>query len=226
MVSCCIDTCTACINKNWCLWSYEPAVEKSKDWMKSSCTGWVCGRIEGMELVQALFSGRDQWNQRIGHHSEGCSIPWQERMCSRYILQHIVKSRGKASCCSFLPWRWGAVIVKLTRSSCTVYRARACWLDFWCRPGSWWPICDIALSGVWASGDKWHYAPLAKSLSSSGVITCVMTHSLFPNARVEEMTEEVTHALDWVLHNIESHGGSPDKVWSVRLQFRICFLRW
>lgn len=71
---------------------------------------------------------------------------------------------------------------------------------------------DCSWLGVWASGDKWHYAPLAKSLSRSGIITCVMTHSLFPNAHMQEMADEISQALDWVLENIERHGGSAEQV--------------
>lgn len=69
-----------------------------------------------------------------------------------------------------------------------------------------------SLLGVWASGDTWHYSPMAATLAASGIVTCVMTHTLYPEAYVPEMTLDVSNALDWVFDNISSRGGSPDKV--------------
>ncbi|GMH33903.1 hypothetical protein BSKO_01737 [Bryopsis sp. KO-2023] len=74
------------------------------------------------------------------------------------------------------------------------------------------PVALFCHGGVWASGDPWNYAPLAATLAEGGVVTCVMTHTLYPNAVVPEMVLELSSALDWVFNNISKHGGSPDKV--------------
>ena len=53
--------------------------------------------------------------------------------------------------------------------------------------------------GVWASGAKWHYAPLATRLAQEGILTCIMEYSLYPSCEVNTMVEEVSTALDWVM---------------------------
>lgn len=57
--------------------------------------------------------------------------------------------------------------------------------------------------GVWATGSKWHYAPLATRLAEEGIVTCVMEYSLYPSCRTDTMVGEVSQALDWVL---DRHG--------------------
>ena len=61
------------------------------------------------------------------------------------------------------------------------------------------PIALFCHGGVWASGSKWHYAPLACLLAQCGVITAVMEYSLYPDAKTDTMVGEVSEALDWVL---------------------------
>jgi acetyl esterase/lipase len=67
-------------------------------------------------------------------------------------------------------------------------------------------------AGVWAAGESWHYAPLAASLARLGVITCVMQYSLYPDALVPQMVQEVAAAFDWTLANVGSYGGDASKV--------------
>ena len=45
--------------------------------------------------------------------------------------------------------------------------------------------CPVALfvhGGVWAVGEKWQFAPMASRLAEEGVVTCVATYTLFPQA--------------------------------------------
>ena len=60
----------------------------------------------------------------------------------------------------------------------------------------------MRVSGVWCSGEKWQYAPIAKELSMQGVVTCVMSYTLFPHATAQDIAAEVNAALDWVMGNI------------------------
>jgi acetyl esterase/lipase len=53
--------------------------------------------------------------------------------------------------------------------------------------------------GVWATGAKWHYAPLATRLAQEGILTCVIQYSLYPSCLTDTMVGEVSQALDWVL---------------------------
>lgn len=43
--------------------------------------------------------------------------------------------------------------------------------------------------GVWASGDRWHYAPLATRLAQAGVVCAVMSYTLYPEAMVRGRLE-------------------------------------
>eukprot|EP00890_Picochlorum_soloecismus_P006591 jgi/Picsp_1/757/NSC_04246-R1_protein len=61
------------------------------------------------------------------------------------------------------------------------------------------PIVLFCHGGIWASGCKWHYAPLASLLAQRGIITAVMEYSLYPDAKTDAMVGEVSEALDWVL---------------------------
>jgi acetyl esterase/lipase len=65
---------------------------------------------------------------------------------------------------------------------------------------------------VWAAGEAWHYAPLATSLARLGVITCVMQYTLYPDALVPQLVQEVAAAFDWALENVGSYGGDARKV--------------
>ena len=66
--------------------------------------------------------------------------------------------------------------------------------------------------GVWAHGERWHYAPMAARLAQAGVLTLVMSYSLYPKASASMQTAEVNDALNWSLSNAGKYGGNPDEV--------------
>ncbi|EIE21216.1 alpha/beta-hydrolase [Coccomyxa subellipsoidea C-169] len=74
------------------------------------------------------------------------------------------------------------------------------------------PVAVFCHGGVWASGAKWHYAPMATRLAQQGILTCVVEYSLFPEVRAPKMVAELSSALSWTLDNISQYGGSPAKV--------------
>lgn len=59
------------------------------------------------------------------------------------------------------------------------------------------------------AGEKWHYAPLATRLAQSGILACVVSYSLYPQAKAQDMVAELSQALTWTLDNIQKHGGDP-----------------
>lgn len=86
---------------------------------------------------------------------------------------------------------------------------------------------------MWAAGDSWHYAPLAASLARLGVITCVMQYTLYPDALVPQLVQEVSAAFDWALDNVAAYGGDANKVRATHqllantaLQLIIAMLSW
>ncbi|KAL3160057.1 hypothetical protein ABBQ38_009774 [Trebouxia sp. C0009 RCD-2024] len=74
------------------------------------------------------------------------------------------------------------------------------------------PVALFCHGGVWATGAKWHYAPMAKQLAQAGVLTCVLQYSLYPDALAPQMVDELSQALTWTFNNIAQHGGNPKQV--------------
>ena len=65
---------------------------------------------------------------------------------------------------------------------------------------------------IWATGERWHYAPMATRLAQAGVLTLVMSYTLYPQALAAEQAAEVGQALTWSLNNAAKLGGDPNKV--------------
>ena len=63
------------------------------------------------------------------------------------------------------------------------------------------PVALFIHGGVWAVGEKWQFAPMAHRLAEEGVVTCVATYSLFPQATAPRMWEEVSDALTFTMDN-------------------------
>ena len=53
---------------------------------------------------------------------------------------------------------------------------------------------------------------MASRLAEEGVVTCVATYTLFPQALCRQMWTEVSDAITWTLDNVGGFGGSPDRV--------------
>lgn len=74
------------------------------------------------------------------------------------------------------------------------------------------PVVLFCHGGIWATGEKWHYAPLATRLAQAGIVTAIMSYSLYPTAQAPEMAGEVSRALTWTLDNISRFGGDSKNI--------------
>ncbi|KXZ41379.1 hypothetical protein GPECTOR_510g480 [Gonium pectorale] len=74
------------------------------------------------------------------------------------------------------------------------------------------PVVFFVHGGVWASGETWQYAPLAARLAQAGVVVVVPTYTLYPEALVGTMVEEVSAALSWTFDNAARYGGDPSRI--------------
>lgn len=74
------------------------------------------------------------------------------------------------------------------------------------------PVMLFVHGGVWAAGERFHYAPMAVRCAQAGIITAVMSYTLYPEAKVPTMVDEVGAALDWTLENISTYGGDPSRL--------------
>ena len=84
------------------------------------------------------------------------------------------------------------------------------------------PCAHVSSPGLaaemWAclAGEKWHYAPMATRLAQCGILTCVVSYTLYPQAKARDMVAELSQALSWTLDNIQGYGGNPDQVQSTK----------
>ncbi|MEW5313171.1 MAG: hypothetical protein WDW38_004760 [Sanguina aurantia] len=74
------------------------------------------------------------------------------------------------------------------------------------------PVVFFVHGGVWASGEKWHYAPMAVRLAQEGCVVVVISYSMFPEVLCPAMVGEVSQALSWTLDNAAAYGGDPARI--------------
>jgi acetyl esterase/lipase len=60
------------------------------------------------------------------------------------------------------------------------------------------PVVLFCHGGVWASGAKWHYSPMGSALAQLGVVSVMMQYTLYPQALMPQLVEEVAQCMDWV----------------------------
>ncbi len=53
---------------------------------------------------------------------------------------------------------------------------------------------------------------MATRLAQCGILTCVVSYTLYPQAKAQDMVVELSQALSWTLDNIGKYGGDPRKV--------------
>lgn len=63
---------------------------------------------------------------------------------------------------------------------------------------------------------------MATALAQQGILTCVVQYSLYPQAKAQDMVQELSSALSWTLDNIHAYGGNPNKVRACSFLFTVC----
>ena len=75
------------------------------------------------------------------------------------------------------------------------------------------PVVIFVNGGVWATGDSWQFAPLARRLADeAGAVVCVATYTLYPATTVPTMVDEVSAAIKFAKGAVLSLGGDPARV--------------
>ena len=72
------------------------------------------------------------------------------------------------------------------------------------------PTVLFVHGGVWASGERWQYAPLGFELARAGCLAYVASYTLYPQAGAERQAEEVGAALDFVRASAAGYGGDAE----------------
>ena len=79
-------------------------------------------------------------------------------------------------------------------------------------PAATAPVVFFCHGGIWATGERWHFAPLATRLAQSGIVVVVISYTLYPEALATQMACEVLEALLWTLGNVQRFLGDPNRV--------------
>ncbi len=58
------------------------------------------------------------------------------------------------------------------------------------------PVVLFCHGGVWASGEPWHFAPMAARVAQAGIVVAIIGYTLYPDAHAADMAAEVRVQYD------------------------------
>jgi len=73
------------------------------------------------------------------------------------------------------------------------------------------PMAVFVHGGVWASGERWQFAPLAHRLAEEGIVAAVISYSLYPEKSAKAQAEEVLKALKCAIMNAKLFGADASR---------------
>jgi len=74
------------------------------------------------------------------------------------------------------------------------------------------PVVIFIYGGSWVTGNKIKYTKFGILLEKSGYVGVIPNYTLFPQGTVEDMVDDVYHAIQWTYQNIEKYGGDPEQI--------------
>lgn len=76
------------------------------------------------------------------------------------------------------------------------------------------PVFVFVHGGTWIGGSKddLFYAQIAREIIQNRHVFVNLDYRLYPQASIQEMTDDVVRALHWVSQHIEEYGGNPQEV--------------
>tara|TARA_B000000437_G_scaffold21104_1_gene14965 strand:+ start:1153 stop:2328 length:1176 start_codon:yes stop_codon:yes gene_type:complete len=73
------------------------------------------------------------------------------------------------------------------------------------------PMAVFVHGGVWSSGERWQFAPLAHRLAEEGIVTAVISYTLYPQKSAKAQSEEVLKALKCAIMNAKLFGADANR---------------
>ncbi|MFA6155457.1 alpha/beta hydrolase [Mesorhizobium sp.] len=73
------------------------------------------------------------------------------------------------------------------------------------------PVHMFIHGGYWRMFSKSDYSYVADTVTRSGAIAVIIDYALMPAVRMATIVDQVRRAKQWVLENIATHGGNPDR---------------
>lgn len=74
------------------------------------------------------------------------------------------------------------------------------------------PVHMFIHGGYWRSFSKRDYSLVADTITAAGAIAVIVDYALMPAVRMATLVDQVRRAKEWVLDNIASYGGDPDRL--------------
>jgi acetyl esterase/lipase len=74
------------------------------------------------------------------------------------------------------------------------------------------PVIVFFYGGAWQGGNRAEYLFMAQALASQGFVVVVPDYRVYPEAKYPVFVEDGALAVAWVVRNIATHGGDPNRV--------------
>lgn len=75
------------------------------------------------------------------------------------------------------------------------------------------PVFVFLHGGGFREGDRRQYGYVARPFAEHGIITVVASYRLTPSAHFPNQPDDVKHVLAWVVRNVKTYGGDPQRVY-------------
>lgn len=75
------------------------------------------------------------------------------------------------------------------------------------------PVIIYVYGGAWDSGHKSMMMPMAQNLANQGYIVVVPDYTRYPQAKIEDMVQDVQDAVVWTTENVTRYGGDPSSIY-------------
>ncbi|OUM66239.1 hypothetical protein PIROE2DRAFT_6577 [Piromyces sp. E2] len=77
------------------------------------------------------------------------------------------------------------------------------------------PVIIFIHGGFWINGDKSTYTKAGELFQKEGYIAVIPNYTVFMNNQtvtIDDMVDEIHHAIEWIYYNISFYGGDPQKI--------------
>uniref|UniRef100_K3X2G7 BD-FAE-like domain-containing protein n=1 Tax=Globisporangium ultimum (strain ATCC 200006 / CBS 805.95 / DAOM BR144) TaxID=431595 RepID=K3X2G7_GLOUD len=75
------------------------------------------------------------------------------------------------------------------------------------------PVLVFVHGGAWSFGHKWQYGLVGEYLSSAlGIVVAVVNYRTYPSGHVQDMVQDVEHAIRWIETTCHLYGGDKDQI--------------
>jgi arylformamidase len=74
------------------------------------------------------------------------------------------------------------------------------------------PVHMFVHGGYWRMFSKRDFSYVADTITAAGAIAAIVDYALMPSVRMAVPVDQVRRAKDWLIANIDEHGGDPERL--------------